>query len=443
MFLHSIDGLHTAVKQTDYYKGKGEKMKPVLLDKVNFLINAIDLGNRHHWELSEYKPVPLHRDLLRKMLGRYEAENIINLLQEINILQVNHSYTSTGYANQLIKKGVKSKPESKKYGLTDTAKTMQIIKVGVLSERMEKKILKYKKELINHYLKDHVIHSKIIHHLTNLRFNPHHPEALKALNKADTTTDQGKYFQDTYQALQEMNEYNFISQYTECPHFYYTQSKNVNRVFHYYSTIPKPYRESLTLKDGTPLAEIDLRNSQPLIIGLNYIRSRKGKLTDTDTNLLNDIIGGNFYKRIADHAQLNEDAELYDLYHTDYTKFKATILGQGLYFQYLPLESIKNAEKYLLELYPDFIRYIREKKRIKGYKTVSIEAQQIEASIFIDGLFKDLTDQEFAVPVHDSVIVKSGEAHQYLNKLVYIFRRKFPLLTAKQAHKLFRVTQYS
>lgn len=443
MYLYSIDGLHTTVKQTDYYKGKGNKIKPVLLDKVNFLIDAIIKGNRHHWELSQYKPIPLHHKILRKMMGRYENETIIELLQEMDILQVNHSYTSTGYANKLTKQGVKSKPESKKYGLTDTAKTMKVIKVGVLSERMEKKILQYKKELINHYLKDNTIHSKIIYNLTNLRFNPSHPEVIKALNEVDTDTDQGKYYQDTYKALQELNQYNFISQYMECPHFYYTQSKNVNRVFHYYSTIPKPYRESLTLKNGTTLAEIDLKNSQPLIIGLNYIRSRNGKLTDTDTDLLNDIVGGNFYKRIADYAYLNEDVELYNLYHTDYSKFKATILGQGLYFQYLPLENIKDAEKYLLELYPNFMKYLREKKRIKGYKTVSIEAQQIESSIFINGLFKNLTDQEFAVPVHDSIMVKSGETDQYLDKLVYIFRRKFPFLTSKQVQDLFRVTQYN
>jgi hypothetical protein len=427
MFLNSIDGLHTAVKQTNYYKSKGDKIKPILLDKVNFILNAIWLGNMHHWELSQFKPVPLHNKILRNMLGRYEAENIIKLLQEMDVIQVNHSY--------IIGK------ESKKYGLTDNAKTFKYIQVGILSGRMEKKILNYKNDLLNYYLKDKIIHSKIIHNLTKLSFNPATPKALTALNQNEKGTDKDKYYKSTYQALQEMNGYTSINQYIKCSNFYYTQSKKVNRVFHYFSTIPKPYRESLTLKDGTLLAEIDLKNSQPLIIGLNYLNG-KAMHTTTDKMLLGDILEGNFYNRIAKHALNKGDLEMHNLYTSNYGKFKATVLGQGMYFNYVPLEAVKNAETYLMGVYPDFMKYLREKKRVNGYKSISIEAQQIEAGIFINDLFTRLDNNHFAVPVHDSIIVKSNDVNQFLIKLIDIFRSKFPLLSRQQVQNLFRITYY-
>jgi hypothetical protein len=427
MFLNSIEGIHEAVKATNYYKSKGDKMKPVIIDKVNFFLNAINSGNLHHQDLFQFTPVPLHSKILRNMLGRYEAENIINILQEMDIIQVNHSYEIG--------------KESKKYGLTDNAKNFKYTPVGVLSERMEKKILNYKNNLFNYYLKDKKIHSKIINNLTKLSFNPDNQKALTALNQNEKGTNKDKYYNNTYEALKEMNGYTSINQYIKCSNFYYTQSHKVNRVFHYFSTIPKAFRESLTLKDGTLLADLDLKNAQPLIMGLNYLKSKRW-YTTSDKMLLNDLLSGNFYNKIAEHAKNKGDLEFYNLFTNDYGEFKATVLGQGLYYHYVPLDIIKNAEKYLRELYPDFMKNLREKKRVTGYKSVSIEAQQIEASIFIDGLFSQLDNDQFAVPVHDAVLVKSDEVEKFKIKLINIFRSKFTLLTHEQVQNLFRITYY-
>ena len=133
---------------------------------------------------------------------------------------------------------------------------------------------------------------------------------------------------------------------------------------------------------------------------------------------------------------------MFNLYTDDYSKFKAVVLGQGLYFNYMPLEVIKNAEKYLLELYPEFMRSVREKKRVNGYKTVSVEAQQIEANIFIESLYRGLEPGQFAVPVHDSIMIKQNEVEYFLIKLIDIFRVRFPLLSRQQVRDLFRVKNY-
>ena len=86
MYLNSIQGLHQAIKETPHYKNKRPSEKPVLIDKVNFLMDSIYSGNRQHWNLKDFEPVPIHHKTLRKMLGRYEADIIIDILKDLELL---------------------------------------------------------------------------------------------------------------------------------------------------------------------------------------------------------------------------------------------------------------------------------------------------------------------------------------------------------------------
>lgn len=443
MYLHSIDGIHHLIKQTPYYKGKRPSEKPVFIDKCNLFLNWIYEGNRHNWELSQYKPVPLHRNILRNQLGRHENEIIIKILQELNIIEVNQGYTSALFAAKLSKTtGTKINPVSKQYGISQAMKNGgKIIKVGVISQRMEKKLRAYKSKVIKGYCSQ-PMHRQIIDNLIELKFIPGTKKVLEALLKPEPGTEKDIYFREAFNQLQELNEYTDITDYIDSPHFYYTQSKKVGRVFHYFATIPKGFRESLKLKDGTPLAEIDLKNSQPLIIALNYLQANDGKLNKSDGMLLNDVMDGNFYKRVAEQARKNNDEEMYNLFEQNYSKFKAVVLGQGLYFNYLPLTAIKPVERYLIQLYPYFMHYVRELKRLQGYKYISQQAQAIESRIFIDNIFT-LDNNLFAVPVHDSLLVRCDEVKEILSKLVRSFLDTFSFLDSDQARELFRITYFN
>lgn len=447
MYLRSINNVHNELKETELYKGKRPSIKPLFIDRCNYLLNSIiHINKMKYWEdLSKFEPIPLNSTQLQLILGR-DYLSIVNTLQELDIIKINHSYLTTATLkatniNRKLKglKNIKAEVTNKTYSLTPKALEKGLIKVGVLSPRMEGKINEYRKKKFKEYLKE-PMHEQIINSTFQVEFNYINKEANEALNKYDINTDKGQYFTETYSELKEINSYTETSQYIEDSNFYYTQSKKVDRVYHYYTTIPKAYRQALRHKDGSQLAEIDLSNSQPLIMGLNYLNS-KTTLTRSDKELRKDLLNANFYKRIAEHAKEKGDLEFYNLYENSYGELKRLILGEGLYFNYIPdFNKIKKAERYLLQCYPDFIHYLRNKKRLNGYKSVSQQAQQIEAKIFITGIFKDLKENDFALPVHDSLIVRKDEVKRYLNTLVENLINQFPTLT--NAKELFKIKTY-
>ena len=491
MYLESIDGLNIAIQETPLYKSKRPSEKPILIDRCNFVINSIIQGNRHHWSLEDYGAVPLHRDILVSQLGARQYIDVLSLLKEADYIDVNDSYLSQTMAKKLNAKRVavgllpNVVAESKKYSLTAKSKEIGIAKVGVLSERSVKRFLKHKAKLINHYLKDTKVHSKIFNSISNLHFN--YIDAENIRNKyieGNANKDQAEFYDKSYKALKQINDYTTTNEFISSEHFYYTQSKKVDRVFHYYGNIPKNYRKHLSHKNGNKLAEIDLKNSQPFIITMAYIkeliannktqfytnglpqidvvgpegvddrsiinkeRNSIGSIcvaksiSDTTSKLLKEVLSGTLYRTVAEYALLKGDKEFYDLYIKEYGKFKAKVLGEGLYFNYVPLKKIKPAEQYLRELYPDFMQWIRTNKQKNGYKSISIEAQKIESSLFINDLFTSLDAGAFAVPVHDSIIVKAGEVQYFKQKLFNIFAKQYPMLNVNIVKDLFKVEYY-
>ena len=424
----------------------------MLIDKANWLIHSIIQHNRHHKEFKKFQSVPLHSVILKNMMGCKDYLTVINILVDLKYIKVNPDYTSMAFINYCNSKRkaegkepyTNVKPESKKYSITEKAFNGGICQVGVLTARMRIKIRKYKVEKFNKYYKDEQVHRKIINSIMQVDFYPQHPKALEALQSAGASDnhDKQRFFEDTYNDLQELKNLKVLDDYSHCDFMYYTQSTNVDRVFHYFSTIPKAYRESLTLKGGAKLAEIDLKNSQPLIISLNYLVAKQVNLDSTDYMLLQDVLEGNLYNRLKEQALKDNDVELAELYSNNYPKFKARALGDGLYFNYVPLHKIKPMEKYLMQLYPNFMKYVRDKKFKDGYKVISHEAQKIESSIFITGLFSQLEPGDFAIPVHDSIIVEADKIEYYLNKLIQIFQEKFPFLGEHHVKDLLRITQY-
>ena len=100
-----------------------------------------------------------------------------------------------------------------------------------------------------------------------------------------------------------------------------------------------------------------------------------------DRQIIWDVIKGVFYKRVAEQALKDGDVDFYNLFTDDYSEFKSKVLGEGLYFLSIPLASIKPSEKYLMELYPTFMSWLRKKKYMYNYKSISIDAQKFESDI--------------------------------------------------------------
>jgi len=476
MRIKSIQGLSQSIKRTEFYKSKRPTAKPVLIDRCNFVINSIWQGNMHYKDIADFESVPLHSAILRANLG-HDSEKIIKLLKDLNYIEVDHKYISQYSADKqntaLIGSGLlpKAKAESKKYSYTLKAKSKGNINSKIVTPKIEKRILAYKTNLIKSYLKDSQIHRKIFFNLSELHFDlDKGKKALKKFLDTNPSESKIKHYKQSFQTLKRLNDCKTLDDYLKVESFYYMQSKVVGRVFNYYSSIPKIFRKCLIHESGESLTEIDLRNSQPFIIVMHYLmkkeseqhqnrpfkgfkgKERKGNRgiccaesrgTKKDETLLNTVLNGSFYAENRVFFYEKGEKELADLFYSDYKEFKKIVLAKGLFYTLLPLKNIKLPEQFLRLNYPDFWTYIRDEKRRNGFKTISIQAQKKESDIFIRDLFLCLDHgKHFAVPNHDSILVKKSEADKFVNLLMRLLKNKFPSLTDSQCKWLLKVKPY-
>ena len=172
------------------------------------------------------------------------------------------------------------------------------------------------------------------------------------------------------------------------------------------------------------------------------ISERERETTTERQRLQRMLFNGTFYKEIAEYCKLVAP-EYYHLFQDDYPEFKRIVLGMGLYNKRVPLDKAHLMERILSDMFPSFMDYIRTTKRKKGYRAVSIDAQKLESALFIYGLFPLLVHDDFAIPRHDSVIVKDSDVERIYQMLKELFMEQHPHLnlTPEQVNNLFRLTK--
>lgn len=467
MYLKSLNGLNTLVKETDYYKNKLKPTdKNLLIDKTNIVIHNIVNANRHIRTIQDYQPTALNVQILKHQLGRNYKE-IINLLLDIDIIETDNKYLTSSTANKISKEtNFKVNPQSKNYGLTANAKQMQIAKVGVLTKRIEKKILITKAKELDHYLKDDV-HFKIINNLKDLTFIINNlDEALELIDlKNQIVTDHAT---DCFNALHKLNDITSIEQLKTSLDFFYSANNKGARVFHYYSNIPKLFRENLRHSDGTRLVELDLKNSQPLILTLLFFKAVTSTINDIPTakntkannNVVNwfDANRNTLIKSIAPTQTefLMLTAELNLLFDEMVNRtFYSTILDEmqvqisekqvkknvlkSLYSY--PNEKLTETDSIIKNLYPYFFEFIRLIKKLRSNKELSHLAQLYESNVFIDKVFTQLDSNIFAIPVHDSLLVKESDLHLVKRIIIEAIADTFSIDTSL-AYKLISTSIY-
>jgi hypothetical protein len=165
-------------------------------------------------------------------------------------------------------------------------------------------------------------------------------------------------------------------------------------------------------------------------------------------SLVKSILNGDLYEAVAEYALQKGDYESYNEYKTNRSDFKTDVLAKGLFNVLLDENKMHKIESYLLEMFPQFMNWIRAEKIIDGYESVAQLAQRLEASIFIDGIFDLDTGYEqfgFAVPIHDSLIVKEDEEAYWRTVLYSAFLAVFPLphILDKRLDEMIKTKKYN
>lgn len=472
MYLNSIQGLHLAIRQSEaFIEATTREFSPMngnlLIDKCNVFCHFI--LQKNGWNLKDNKAleaVPLNKITLRDQIGKAKDLSIVkSILFELGVI-----YTDNYYNTHRV--GDTSKPTtSKKYIITKEWIEKGVVRVGVLDQRTIKKLNNYKQKQFKQ-LTTQRIHQRILRSLAQLQFNQ--DEAFEKFSQLPSFTKDPLVrdpkqkmltYVSAFETLSELNELDGEGYEPLLKHnaFYYDKAIT-NRVYHYHTNIPSIYRESLRHKDGTRLVELDLKNSQPTMLLFNFLgdtsevptyiealkkeiekkerninRYISGYLIPTEENYIREIDklfkaivkNGTLYEAVAEHALSIGDIEYYELYKENRGAFKQQIIAYGLFNVMLPLEKIHKAERYLLEMFPLFMHWIRLEKLDKGYKYIPHLAQKKEASIFIDGIFGKVQEHSFgfAVPIHDSLLVKEHHEDYWRERLYNAFRETFPHLT--------------
>jgi hypothetical protein len=457
MFLYSVNGLHNAIRASEtYQKLTTRTNKPMqanlLIDKCNVFVHTIILNNA--WNIKKgdsIEPVRLSKQTLADQLGNgMYISAVKRILTELRAIHTD------GYYNTK-KLNPHKEAQAKSYIITKEWANKGIAKVGVLDQRTEKKYKNWKEKQYKHLLNKRT-HIRILRNLSELYFNEE--VAISAFNELTPFVDDPRtkdpnlrtlHYATNWDTLVRLNKVETYPALLDDTSFFYDKAKT-NRIYHTYANTPSIYRESLRHQDGSTLIELDLKNSQPTMLFLDYIQKwtkrptyieeiiKKAKERDNKERyisgsfrptydnylkeypeLLKDILNGDLYESVANYALCQGNEAYYDMYKSNRSEFKTEVLANGLFNVLLPIDKAHILERYLLEMYPQFITYLRAEKVLNDYKYISQLAQRLEASIFIDGIFDADLGTEFfgfAVPIHDSLIVKESE-EDYWRALLY------------------------
>ncbi|EAQ43034.1 hypothetical protein [Polaribacter sp. MED152] len=438
MYLTTLNGVNKIVQNSAYYKGiRQESYKRRLIDKCNFVVNAILQGNQYKYQSQKTNSIPLHNDILLNQLGK-NYQKVLSILLDANLIETNNSY--------------KVNEHSKKYRLTNEALKMDIIKGGVLHHTTIRKFNSYRKDTLKSLLKDKDI-AKIFYSVTDTYFNA--PKDMDAYLDSIIGTDRDErrlHYEDWFKQLVQFNSFTTTKEYLESQ-FYIMKCKKTSRIYNTYTHIPKEFRKLLTTKSNDKLIELDLKNSQPFILSIMFYLSSKdvssnrmtssaysNKLIEANRNKINntlyngshfsnltfdmltDIITGDFYLKFI--KTKNKLGFQNDIPTNDRKEIKPYALKS--FYAYCS-EDLSKEEQVLKYMYPMFFKWLKKAKNelnklsnIKenaGHKLFAQIVQNIESNIFVKQFFSKLPMGMFAFPIHDSITCKETDK-EYIKALI-------------------------
>lgn len=455
MFLYSLDGLHHQIQEHPLYPSDNRSgAQDKFIDSCNWVIHSI-YSYQNNRDLSRNSFAPLYSGLLDQVIGRNKTRKgkVFALLQDLDIMQVNHTYRYASKAEKMEGKY----GESKKYGFTDTAQQMSLVKVGVIDKAMQRRIEKARAEQMKYYTA-HPLHQKVIFNLQELTVSREDVESALLSKFTDfETVNHIRAVEDDKQhpdreriikALSQSDKMLMLAGCRERKNFQawntiadYTQSRTVGRVFHHVTNQFRELRYKLK-REGLPLAEVDMKSAQITLLAIEFQRTRATYIetyrnkrkrgerkregisgTGLYRAILSDTLNGEFYSTIASYLRSMAMPEG-DLYLTNRKEFKRQLLSRALFiggdtFNNLPLENISVYERAMLEVYPEFTEWLRANKAEHGYKWASHTAQRMESKLFIDSVYGANGLDTWSVPVHDSLLVMQEDAERVRSFLIH------------------------
>lgn len=407
---YSIKGLPQLLKASGSLNNLSRSVDKLnFYDKCNWMITTIARKN-YAINKSFDKYVQIHSGLLKKYLGTEYYKTIIETLSFLNLIEVNHSY-STG-------------KNSKSYRLTENALdkgiTTDIIRNNQFESRLNRLAEGDYKEVIKNPVFEKILYNTAQLHLLNEQL--YYLERLLPESKYEEVNGylndisepysifQMQRYEDYYKGFRALNNTSTPLEVYKSPLCFKPTLSEYGRVYHIAASIPKHIRTCMRTKDNKHIWEVDMSSAQLSLLVMEWLKDLKTTSVSINKPLKEEIDlclyllnKGGFYKYIQDNSKVCREME--------YSLLKLKIL-KTLNKRYYPSELLSELKR----LFPFFIDYII-KKKTPNHKVVSHTGFRAESAIFIDE-YMALPKDIFALPIHDSILVKEEYTEMVKERLI-------------------------
>jgi hypothetical protein len=199
-----------------------------------------------------------------------------------------------------------------------------------------------------------------------------------------------------------------------------------NRHFSTYTNLKKQLRQFITL-DGEQLWNVDVKNSQPLLLVHYYNLCQDVLVGSMDDLYVENVLSGEIYKFLVDNEYQDEVTE----YGFDITRRK--VKEQLLQYYFSPNNVVEHAD-YKLEpifkkYFPNTDKFVTDVKSVHnsyklGSSDLSIKLQGFEAEIMLEHVAPILLKNSIKfIPIHDSFLVKECHTEFVKNTIIDEFQK--------------------
>lgn len=378
-------------------------------DKCNWVITTIARKN-YAVNKSFDRYVEIHSSRFKQVLGRDYYLKVINALESLDLVDVNHSYSAGR--------------NSKSYRLTPKAIESGIYTDIVRNKQFESRLNRLAeadyKEVIKNPIFEKILYNTAQLHLLNEQFyfveqlmpDRKYEEVNGYLNDISEPLNefQMKRYDDYYKGFRALNSASKPLDVYKSPLCFKPTLSEYGRVYHIAASIPKHIRTCMRTKDNDLLWEVDMSSAQLSLLVMEWLKELKdtnfpiSKAMKEEIKLhLNLLNTGGFYKHIQNNSKYCREME--------YSLLKYNIL-KTLNKRYYPNQLLSELQR----IFPFFIDFII-KKKTPNHKVVSHMGFRAESSIFIEE-YMELPKEMFALPIHDCILVKEGNTKMVKERLI-------------------------
>ena len=326
-------------------------------DKYNYVLHAIYIARKVDKRNTSDSFIPLSSKVLEEVVHARMCKPIIDFWIEEGVIECDNHYI-TG-------------EKSKGYRFTAAYRRERVKRVKIIDSKFKAKLTKRKSLYIGKLDMSNPILSFLHSNLKAVRV-----DVLGALNHTH------QMFKSTDEHADKFNQYCLTIHELAQGHYFFTRDTKGNRVHNNFVNFPKSLRPFLYVESGEQLVNLDIRNSQPLMLCVLLMDSYKGRVLPEDVRkYIQECQEGRFYESFALASGIPLE---------DRKKFKEGLFA-NVFFGRNEACSRSLAYKALATHYPNIAFFIKEYKR-KDYKSLAIALQNVESEIIIDDVIGGLAE---------------------------------------------------